>query len=123
MNGLTVYFMERSSLFQEEKSSFPLIPTLTTIATLQNVKNTHLGLPYKKCIRESYKPKYSYNTCEYEKIIAGYQVIFLDFILEHENNTFWSSSARAIKVKAQLSIMDIFKFINSSEIFKRKIIV
>lgn len=76
MNGLTVYFMERGSFFQEEKSSFPLIPTLTTIATLQNVKNMHLGHPYKKCTRDSHQPNYSYNTCEYEKIIAGYQVRF-----------------------------------------------
>ena len=71
MNGLTVYFMERSSMFQEEKASFPLIPTLTTIATLQNVEITHLGHPYKKCILDE---NYKRNTCEYEKIIEGYKV-------------------------------------------------
>ncbi|CAG5098380.1 Oidioi.mRNA.OKI2018_I69.XSR.g15615.t1.cds [Oikopleura dioica] len=57
-------------MFQEEKASFPLIPTLTTIATLQNVEITHLGHPYKKCILDE---NYKRNTCEYEKIIEGYK--------------------------------------------------
>ena len=38
MNGLTVYYLNINSTLQDETHSFPLIPTLTTIVTLQNVK-------------------------------------------------------------------------------------
>lgn len=42
MNGLTVYYLNINTTLQDESHSFPLIPTLTTIVTLQNVKGNTL---------------------------------------------------------------------------------
>ena len=64
--------------FLSEEHSFPLVPGLTPVVNIENVKSELLGSPFTACVDHKLEPDYSVSGCRYR------QVDFQDSRVYHE---------------------------------------
>ena len=61
--------------FLSEEHSFPLVPGLTPVVNIENVKSELLGSPFTACVDHKLEPDYSVSGCRYR------QELVLNFVL------------------------------------------
>ena len=50
-----------------EEHSFPLVPGLTPVVNIENVKSELLGSPFTACVDHKLEPDYSVSGCRYRQ--------------------------------------------------------
>ena len=53
--------------FLSEEHSFPLVPGLTPVVNIENVKSELLGSPFTACVDHKLEPDYSVSGCRYRQ--------------------------------------------------------
>ena len=54
--------------FLSEEHSFPLVPGLTPVVNIENVKSELLGSPFTACVDHKLEPDYSVSGCRYRQV-------------------------------------------------------
>ena len=79
--------------FLSEEHSFPLVPGLTPVVNIENVKSELLGSPFTACVDHKLEPDYSVSGCRYR------QELVLNFVLYTIIYTGGSVSAKKLYPK------------------------
>ncbi|CBY14013.1 unnamed protein product [Oikopleura dioica] len=65
-NALTIYYMHSNENFIKEEHSYSLVPGLTPVVSVKNVRTVLLGQPYTQCVEDI---NYTTQGCLYGKLL------------------------------------------------------
>ena len=85
-DGISWYWINwnlNAEQFLSEEHSFPLVPGLTPVVNIENVKSELLGSPFTACVDHKLEPDYSVSGCRYRqdwfKNFKVYHTIMFNF--------------------------------------------